>query len=141
MLADAIFKISDAGKTDNAQANSWLKSEVKLPPDLRLIAIDGNIYILNKSGALFVYFRGDKIGEFNTFVLPEEKSKLLTTKDSKTLYLINQTLGRIYLINKATGALEKTLVIGSSEPIENAFLGEGEIIYIISKDNKIWEVR
>ncbi|KKS01200.1 MAG: hypothetical protein UU54_C0009G0005 [Candidatus Yanofskybacteria bacterium GW2011_GWA2_41_22] len=141
LLADAIFKISDAGKTDNAQANSWLKSEVKLPPDLRLIAIDGNIYILNKSGALFVYFRGDKIGEFNTFVLPEEKSKLLTTKDSKTLYLINQTLGRIYLINKATGALEKTLVIGSSEPIENAFLGEGEIIYIISKDNKIWEVR
>lgn len=141
LTTDSIFKISDAGKDKSTQAGLWLKNEVKLPSDSRLIAVDGNVYVLNKSGLLSVYFRGSKIGEYNTFILPEEKSKLLTTKDSKTLYLVNQTLGRIYLISKETGALEKTLVIGSSEPIENAFMGEGEVVNIISKDNKIWEVR
>lgn len=142
LLANAIFKISDADKNNGAnEAVSWLKSDAKLPENPSLIAVDGNVFVLNKSGVLSVYFRGGKIGEFNTAVLPEEKSKLLTAKDSKTLYLVNQTLGRIYLINKESGTLEKTLVIGSSEPIENAFLGEGGIINIISKDNKIWEVR
>ncbi len=142
VLASAsIFKIVDAGKATNATASSWLKSEVKLPDNPRLIAVDGNVFILNKSGLLTVYFRGGKIGEYNTLVLPEDKSKLLTTKDSKTLYLVNQTLGRIYLISKESGALEKTLVIGSAEPIENAFMGEGDVVNIISKDNKIWEVR
>lgn len=142
LLINAIFKISDAGKNNGViEAVSWLKSDAKLPENPSLTAVDGNVFVLNKSGVLSVYFRGGKIGEFNTAVLPEEKSKLLTAKDSKTLYLVNQTLGRIYLINKESGTLEKTLVIGSSEPIENAFLGEGEIINIISKDNKIWEVR
>lgn len=142
LLANAIFKISDADKNNGViEAISWLKSDAKLPENPSLIAVDGNVFVLNKSGVLSVYFRGGKIGEFNTAVLPEEKSKLLTAKDSKTLYLVNQTLGRIYLINKESGTLEKTLVIGSSEPIENAFLGEGGIINIISKDNKIWEVR
>lgn len=142
LLTGAIFKISDAGKNNGAnEAVSWLKNEVKLPENPYLIAVDGNVFVLNKSGLLSVYFRGGKIGEFNTAVLPEEKSKLLTAKDSQTLYLVNQTLGRIYLINKESGTLEKTLVIGSSEPIENAFMGEGGVVNIISKDNKIWEVR
>lgn len=141
LTADSIFKISDAGKSSSVVASSWLKSEVKLPSDSRLIAVDGNVYVLNKSGLLSVYFRGGKIGEYNTLVLPEEKSKLLTTKDSKTLYLVNRTLGRIYLLSKESGKLEKTLVIGSAEPIENAFMGESDVVNIISKDNKIWEVR
>lgn len=141
LATDSIFKISDAGAANNAQPAAWLKSEVKLPDNPRLIAVDGNVYVLNNAGLLSVYFRGGKIGEFNTLILPEEKSKLLTAKDSKVLYLVNQTLGRIYLINKAAGTLEKTLVIGSSEPVENAFLGNDETLYIISKDGKIWEVR
>lgn len=142
LLADAIFKISDAGKNNGAnEAISWLQSGAQLPENPSLIAVDGNVFVLNKAGLLSVYFRGGKIGKFNTAVLPEEKSKLLTTKDSKTLYLVNQTLGRIYLIKKESGTLEKTLVIGSSEPIENAFIGEGGVINIISKNNKIWEVR
>lgn len=141
LAANSIFKISDAGAANNTQPAAWLKSEVKLPDNPRLIAVDGNVYVLNKAGLLSVYFRGDQIGKFDTLILPEEKSKLLTTKDSKVLYLVNQTLGRIYLINKTVGTLEKTLVIGSSEPVENAFVGNDETLYIISKDSKIWEVR
>lgn len=141
LTTDSIFKIADAGKTTSTIASSWLKNEVKLSDNSRLIAVDGNVYVFNKAGLLSVYFRGSKIGEYNTFILPEEKSKLLTTTDSKILYLVNQTLGRIYLISKESGTLEQTLVIGSAEPIENAFMGEGGVVNIISKDNKIWEVR
>ena len=112
-----------------------------LPPEPLLLAVDGKVYILNKSGLLTTYYKGEKEGETNTLILPDDSSVLATTKDSQYLYLINKNMGRIYLISKATGTLFKTIKVSSQEAFAEAYLDQDETIYLVSKDGKIWKVQ
>ncbi|MBI2062267.1 MAG: hypothetical protein HYT64_01040, partial [Candidatus Yanofskybacteria bacterium] len=103
LAADGIFKIADISQKPK-EAVQWLKNGT-LPPEPLLIAVDGNVYVFNKSGLLTTYYKGEKKNEINTLILPDDSSVLTTTKDSQYLYLINKNMGRIYLISKATGTL------------------------------------
>ncbi len=138
ITVDGISKIADvSGKPKDS--TQWLKGET-LPPEPLLIAVDGNVYILNKSGLLTTYYKGEKKNEINTLVLPDDSSVFATTKDSQYLYLINKNMGRIYLISKATGTLFKTIKVSSQEAFVNAYLDQDQAIYLVGKDNKIWKV-
>ena len=139
LTVDGISKIADvSGKPKDAVG--WLKGGT-LPPEPLLIAVDGNIYVLNKSGLLTTYYKGEKKNEINTLVLPDDSSVLATTKDSQYLYLINKNMGRIYLISKATEVLFKTIKVSSQEAFTAAYLDQDEVVYLVSKDNKIWKVQ
>lgn len=136
---DGISKIADiSGKAK--EAVQWLKGGT-LPPEPLLLAVDGKVYVLNKSGLLTTYYKGEKQSEINTLVLPDDSSVLATTKDSQYLYLINKNMGRIYLLSKATGTLFKTIKVSSQEAFSEAYLDGDEAIYLVSKDNKIWKVQ
>ena len=50
-------------------------------------------------------------------------------------------MGRIYLINKTSGTLSKTMKVSSQEAFVNAYLDQDEAVYLVSKDNKIWKVQ
>ena len=136
---DGISKIADVS-TKPKDAVQWLKGGI-LPPEPLLITVDGKVYVLNKSGLLTTYYKGEKESEINTLVLPDDSSVLATTKNSQYLYLINKDMGRIYLINKATGTLSKTLKVSSQEAFAEAYLDQDETIYLVSKDGKIWKVQ
>ncbi len=136
---DGISKIADVDSKAK-DAVQWLKDGT-LPTEPLLLTVDGKVYILNKSGLLTTYYKGEKQGEINTLVLPNESSVLATNKDSQYLYLINKDMGRIYLISKATGTLFKTLKISSQEAFSQAYLDQDESIYLVSKDNKIWKIQ
>lgn len=138
IAVDGISKIADVSDKPK-DAVGWLKGGT-LSSEPLLLAVDGNIYILNKSGLLTTYYKGEKKNEINTLVLPDDSSVLATTKDSPYLYLINKNIGRIYLISKTTGTLFKTIKISSQEAFTAAYLDQDEAIYFISKDNKIWKV-
>ena len=139
LTVDGISKIADvSGKPKDAVG--WLKGGT-LPPEPLLIAVDGNIYVLNKSGLLTTYYKGEKKNEINTLVLPDDSSVLATTKDSQYLYLINKNMGRIYLISKATEVLFKTIKVSSQEAFTAAYLDQDEVVYLVSKDSKIWKVQ
>ena len=139
IAVDGISKIADvSGKPKGAV--QWLKGGT-LPPEPLLLAVDGKVYVLNKSGLLIVYYKGEKQSEINTLILPDDSSVLATTKNSQYLYLINKNMGRIYLINKASGALSKTIKVSSQEAFANACLDQDEAIYFVSKDNKVWKVQ
>ncbi len=139
IAVDGISKIADvSGKPKDAV--QWLKGGT-LPPEPLLITVDGKVYVLNKSGLLVTYYKGEKQNEINTLVLPDDSSVLATTKDSQSLYLINKNMGRIYLINKATGTLFKTIKVSSQEAFDQAYLDQDETIYFVSKDNKVWKVQ
>ena len=99
------------------------------------------VYVLNKSGLLTTYYKGEKQSEINTLVLADDSTVFATTKDSKYLYLINKSVGRIYLIAKDTGILTKTIKISSQEAFSEAYLDQDEAVYLLSKDNKIWKVQ
>lgn len=136
---DGISKIVDV-ESKPREATSWLKGGT-LPPEPLLIAVDGKVYVLNKSGLLTTYYKGEKESEINTLVPLDDSNVLATTKNSQYLYLINKNMGRIYLVSKATGTLFKTLKVSSQEAFTNAYLDQDEIIYLISKDDKIWKVQ
>ena len=139
IAVDGISKIADVS-TKPKDAVGWLKGGT-LPLEPLLIAVDGNVYVLNKSGLLTTYYKGEKKNEINTLVLPDDSSVLATTKDSQYLYLINKNMGRIYLLSKASGTLFKTIKVSSQEAFANAYLDQDEAIYFVSKDNKIWKVQ
>src|SRR3989344_5394125 len=139
IAVDGISKIADVSSKPK-DAIQWLKNGT-LPPEPLLIAVDGKVYVLNKSGLLTTYYKGEKQGEINTLVLPDDSSVLATTKNSQYLYLINKNMGRIYLINKTSGALFKTMKVSSQEAFTNAHLDQDEAIYLVSKDSKIWKVQ
>ena len=136
---DGISKIADVGSNPK-DAIQWLKDGT-LPPEPLLLTVDGKVYLLNKSGLLTTYYKGEKQSEINTLVLPNESSVFATTKDSQYLYLINKDMGRIYLISKATGTLFKTIKVSSQEAFDQAYLDQDESIYLISKDSKVWKVQ
>jgi len=139
IAVDGISKIADVGSKPKDVAQ-WLKGGT-LPSEPLLLTVDGKVYVLNRSGLLTTYYKGEKQSEINTLVLPNESSVLATNKDSQYLYLINKDLGRIYLISKATGTLFKTIKVSSQEAFAEAYLDQDEAIYLISKDSKVWKVQ
>lgn len=139
LTGDNILKLSDIDKAAAKEPSPWLKSG-NLPPQPISIAVDGNIYIMNDSGTLAVYYKGEKVSETNTFVVSGPGDVLLTSKDSDKLYLVNKTLARIYEIDKKSASLLRTLKVGSSEPFVDAYLVGDSTIIITTKDNRIWKV-
>jgi hypothetical protein len=141
LTSNNILKVGNAIK-GATNVTAWLKESTVMSPDSFLITIDGDIFVLEKSGVLSVYYKGEKNREFSTLLVPNpDNSLLLTTEDSNNIYLIDKDFGRIYIILKESGTLVKTLVIGNDQPIINAHLSEVENIYFVTQDNKIWQVK
>ncbi len=138
LTANDIQKIIDATK-DNTKVTAWLK-DTALPSDSLFIAVDGNVYVLGKSGYITTYFRGDKTAEFSTSLSPAPDNIFLTTADGESLYLADKVTGRIYLINKKSGNITRTLKVGNNKTIIDVAVAPNGTIYILTKDNKIWRV-
>lgn len=135
----SILKINDAtkGKTDIV---SWLEDDVNLPPDPISLTVDGNIYVLGKSGFLSTFYRGKKESEISTSLIFDEKSVILTTDELDKLYIVNKSLGRINIVNKESGDLLQTLKLGILEPISDVFLDEDETIYFLIQEDTVWKI-
>lgn len=140
LASDNILKVADVDSANKKEPSSWLKSG-ELPPQPVAIAVDGGVYVINASGVLTVYYKGEKVSEFNTLVASNIGDVLLTTKDSDKLYLANKTLARIYELDKKSGSLIRTIKIGSSEPFTDAYLTSDGAIIIVAKDGRIWAVK
>lgn len=136
---DTIYKIAD-GLKGKKSAVGWLNKNVSLPTNPVSLAIDSKVFVINEGGTLTVYYRGDKVAEINTSIPVEKGSALLTAANSANLYLIDKSFGRIYIIAKETGILEKTLKLNSQEPIIDASITDDGMLYILSKDNKVWKI-
>ena len=139
LTSDGLFKITDAakGKTNSV---SWLNQDVFLPPQSVLIAVDSKIYILTQNGSLATYYKGSKESEVSTSIPVNSNSVLLANAESSFLYLIDKTLGRIYVLTKASGSLEKTIKLNNDQPLLNASISDEGIIYLLTGDKKVWEV-
>ena len=61
---DGISKIADVGSKPK-DAVQWLKGGT-LPSEPLLLTVDGKVYVLNRSGLLTTYYKGEKQSEINT---------------------------------------------------------------------------
>jgi len=123
-----------------AVPKNWMKNGASVIADPALMAIDGSIFIISKDGILATYFRGEKVSEVATSLSVNDNHLLLTHNDALSLYLVDTKTGRIYILDKKTGTLLKTLKIGSQEPIVTATLATDNTIYFLTQDNKIWKI-
>lgn len=139
LATDGIYKITD-GLKGKTSAVAWLNKDVFLPSNPVSLAIDSKVFVINEGGVLTTYYKGDKVAEVSTSIPADKGSALLTAKDSAFLYLVDKSLGRIYVITKEAGNLIKTLKLDSDEPIVDASMADDETIYLLSKDNKVWKV-
>lgn len=140
---DSILKIANIDTNVQREPSTWLKSG-NLPPQPTMLAVDGNIYIMNDSGTLSIFYKGEKVSDINTLIVSKAGDVLLTSDNSDKLYLVNKTLARIYELDKKDGSLVKTLKVGSSEPFVDAYFrtnDQGESIIITTKDGRIWEIK
>lgn len=139
LTSNGIYKITDAssGKTN---VTSWLEENALLPPDPILISVDSKIFIINKNGFLTTYYRGEKQSEVSTSIPINQNSSLLTIPDSNFLYLVDKDFGRIYVLAKSNGELEKTIKLGNEEPLISASISENGMIYLLTSDNKVWSI-
>jgi hypothetical protein len=135
--SDKIYKITDIVK-GGKDIRNW--SQDPVAQESVLMAVDGSIYLLDGGGKLVKYFRGKKEAEFNIQIPGKTNDFLLTTKDSKNLYLISNDLGRIYTIDKERGKLIKSAKLNTMAGILDATIAQNEAIYILTSDNKIWLV-
>ena len=140
LTGDNILKMANIDDNAQKEPSAWLKSD-SLPPQPTMLAVDGNVYVMNGSGTLAVYYQGNKVSETNTFIISAKEDTLLTSKDSKKLFVVNKALSRIYELDKDSGSLIRTLKTGSSEPFVNAYLYGDSSVIITTKDNKIWEIK
>lgn len=139
LTSDGVYKITDAAKGKNSVV-SWLNPNTKLPTSPVSLAIDSKIFVINETGILTTYYKGDKTAEASTSIPVSQDSLFLTIKDSSTLYIINKNLNRIYAVNKNSGSLEKTVKIAGSPFIVSGAIADNGTIYLLSRDSKVWQV-
>jgi hypothetical protein len=139
LTSESIFKIADATDGKNTPTR-WLSANVSLPLNPALIAVDSKIYIVNQDGILTTYYKGEKESEVSTSIPVDSSGSLLTSAESKLLYLVDKKMGRIYVLSKSDGTLQKTIKLSSDQPLVSATMSEGGVIYLLTADNKVWKI-
>jgi hypothetical protein len=134
-----IHKIVDASK--GGALKPWLVAGQTMIPDPVLMAVDGDIFVLSKSGILATYYKGKKQSEVSTGLAVTSDQLLLTTNDSPSLFVVDKKMRRIYILDKKTGKLQKTLKVDSNEPFVTAAVDNTGSVYFSTSDNKIWKVQ
>ena len=140
LTAEGIYKVTDIVQ-GKAKASPWLAKDVTLATGPLFITVDGNINIMTTNGAVTVYYKGKKIGEASTTLIPAASDVFTTESESPSLMLVEKQGGRIYIIDKKTLSLVQTLKVGTTDPILSAAAGPENSIYFITKDNKIWKAQ
>src|SRR3989344_875276 len=140
LTSDNVYKIMDAAD-GKSSATVWLNKDTALPTAPLIMAVDSRIFILSTSGILTTYYKGARTSEINTSIPVDSSNVLLTTSGSPYLYLVAKNLNRIYTISKDSGSVVKALKIGEGSSIADAALSDDETVYLLMKDNKIWQVK
>lgn len=140
LASDTISKISDIDQSGKKEPTQWLKSG-NLPEQATTITVDGKVYVMNKTGVLYTYYKGEKVSDANTMIVSTDDSVLMTSKNSDKLYLADKKLARIYEIDKNSGSLVRTLKIDSPESLTGAYLYGDTSIMVTTSDGRIWEVK
>lgn len=133
----SIIKYIDAA-LGKSKGGIWSKDTID---DAGAITADGNVYILTSTGKLLVYFTGEKKNEFDLALTPSNDSDLFTLKNLPFIYLIDKSNKRIMVFDKADGTLKTTYSLANVGAILSISITKDQAIYILSDDNKIWQIK
>ncbi|WKZ27148.1 MAG: hypothetical protein QY311_00080 [Candidatus Paceibacterota bacterium] len=122
-------------------ASAWLKSGAALPADVVDIAIDGNIYAVTTTGTLLTYYKGERTAEVSTGLPVSPASQLFTGVDLPYVYILDTVLNRLYLIDKKSGSLFKTITFPEDHAVVTATVHPNGSLFYLTDDQKVWQVQ
>ncbi len=105
------------------------------------IAADGNIFTLNSDGQLIKYFKGKQSGAFDLQVKLSSDSRIFTSKNAAFIYLSDKPAKLVYVFDKTDGSLKATYKLGSAKEIKDINISSDGTIWILSGDNKVWQIK
>ena len=135
-----IMRVSGAAQ-GKGTASAWLKSSASLPADVVDIAIDGNIYAVTTTGTLLTYYKGERTGEVSTGLPVSPASQLFTGVDLPYVYILDTTLNRLYLVDKKSGSLFKTITFPEEHEVVTATVHPNGSLFYLTEDQKVWQVQ
>lgn len=135
---NSIYKYADA-VAGGVKRTDWGNDSAS--GKLTALAADGNIYALNDAGKLIKYYKGKKLSELDLQVAPSGGSKIFTAKDSAFLYLADKTNRKVYVFDKTSGELKASYDLAAAGKIQDIFVSPDGTVWILSADNKVWQLR
>lgn len=126
------FAVSETGIS---KAIVWNKEPLGLADALDL-AIDGNIYVLNKTGVS--KFTQGRPAEFSFPALSQSLSgagKIFTTKDAKYIYVLDSGNNRVIVIDKKGALMQIITSPQLNNPQDFSVDEPGHILYFLSNGN------
>ena len=137
-LDEQIYKYSGSGDSFGS-GSAWIKDKKSAVLTQAIdLTIDGDIYVLTKTGTIYKFFTGD-LQEFSSPAIEPEATdlaKIYTTPELTNLYILDPAGKRIIVIGK-DGNLVKQYHFDSVDTAISDFFLEGNTIYLIA-GNKVY---
>lgn len=118
---------------------SWLKSASTYPPNSTSLAINGNIWVLSKTGKISSFLLGQPQDFTTSSVYQATTAKsLVTNPDGQLLaYIANDNF--VYLYQKS-GEVQARYNLGDKKAIDIALNSDSTILYLLLSDQKIYQI-
>ncbi|HEY2376207.1 MAG TPA: hypothetical protein VGH98_09570 [Gemmatimonadaceae bacterium] len=113
-----VFRINTATMTVTDSLNVG-----GMPEDIVYHAASGNIYVANESGWVDV-LSGSNLSSVTRFSGLPGAFALRLTADGSKLYISASSAGQVYVVDRATGSISRTLIVGGI-PRRMVFLPDG----------------
>lgn len=132
-----IFKHTQAGSV-YSKGEAWITDGTDVKNGVSL-AIDGDLYILQKDGTLLKFTAGKRIEFTTTGILPvlSNPNEVWTNSDSKNIYILESSLKRIIVIEKSGKFVKQFTSSLWSTPTSMVIDEKGKMIYVLD-NNKVW---
>ncbi|MFC1663635.1 hypothetical protein ACFL0A_00695 [Patescibacteria group bacterium] len=130
----AVIKYSQPTSQDSSLPQDWLSPQTKKPVQAKAMALDGSVWILNKSSEISRYYSGSfqETLSINLFPFLEKPTKIWTLSSLPYLYVLEPLNERIIILNKQ-GQIFKQF---QSQKLDNlldfAVSENGKTIYLLN---------
>jgi len=142
-LLAASGKVLKYSNLDFSKNSLWLNEHKDFGKNFVSLTIDGSVYILDKSGLIYKYTKGKKIGDFliTTEGMPELGDKIYTRPGFKNLYLMSHSQSKIFIFNKETQKLIKNISSPEWQNMTNFYITADEKSIYLLNDAKIYRIK
>jgi hypothetical protein len=136
--ANGIWKLTPSGNGFGAP-QMWLKKPADFPSNASSFAINGQVWVITKSGSIVPYNRGDK-GEFKSQIVSSltQAGNLVTAIDSEILSFTEKD-NLVYVYHK-DGSVASSYNFGTRKVLSLAIDTSANRLLILCNDKQIYQI-
>jgi len=145
---DNVYVLTASGKIikypnlDFASPSVWMDKTADFGSSFVSFAIDGSIYVLEKSGIIHRYSKGKIENDYLITVsgMADIGDKIFTKPDFKNIYLMSASQKKIFIFDKETQTLIKSFSDESWQELTDIYINPEETNLYLLADFKVYDV-